>query len=95
MKHIQRAGIILYSAVRLLVLEVARLADVSRPTIWRWQRNFAEGGVERLLREGSRKLGKAPKRYLKGHNDNPKPFVWAKPANEILAKFNRLALPSE
>ena len=59
LKHIQRARIILYSAERLPVLEVARLAQVSRPAVWRWQRHFAEEGVERLLREGSRKPGKA------------------------------------
>ena len=59
LKHIQRARIILYSANRLPVLEVARLAQVSRPAVWRWQRHFAEDGVERLLREGSRKPGKA------------------------------------
>jgi hypothetical protein len=28
--------------------------------VWRWQRHYAEEGVERLLREGSRKPGKAP-----------------------------------
>ena len=59
LKHIQRARIILYSAERLPVLEVARLAQVSRPAVWRWQRHFAEDGAERLLREGSRKPGKA------------------------------------
>ena len=39
---------------------VARRAEVSRPAVWRWQRHYAEGGVERLLREGSRKPGKPP-----------------------------------
>ena len=60
LKHIQRARIVLHSAVHLPVLEVARLSEVSRPAVWRWQRHYAEGGVERLLREGSRKPGKAP-----------------------------------
>lgn len=60
LKHIQRARIVLYSADGLSVLEVARLAEVSRPAVWRWQCHYAEGGVERLLREGSRKPGKAP-----------------------------------
>jgi transposase len=59
LKHIQRARIILFSAERLPVQEVARRAGVSRPAVWRWQRHWAEGGgVERLLREGSRKPGK-------------------------------------
>ena len=60
LKHVQRARIILHSADRLTVQEVARRAEVSRPAVWRWQRNFAEGGVDRLLREGSRKPGKPP-----------------------------------
>ena len=60
LKHIQRARIVLYSADGLPVLEVARLAEVSRPAVWRWQGHYAEGGVDRLLREGSRKPGKTP-----------------------------------
>jgi len=56
----QRARIVLHSADRLPALEVARRAEVSRPAVWRWQRHYAEGGVERLLREGSRKPGKPP-----------------------------------
>jgi transposase len=60
LKHVQRARIILHSADRLSALEVARRAEVSRPAVWRWQRHYAEAGVERLLREGSRKPGKPP-----------------------------------
>jgi transposase len=60
LKHIQRARIVLHSADRLPVVEVARLAEVSRPAVWRWQRHYADDGVERLLREGSRKPGKTP-----------------------------------
>ena len=60
LKHVQRARIILHSADRLPALEVARRSDVSRPAVWRWQRHYAEGGVDRLLREGSRKPGKPP-----------------------------------
>ncbi len=60
LKHVQRARIVLYSADRLPVLEVARRSEVSRPAVWRWQRHYAEGGVDRLLREGSRKPGKPP-----------------------------------
>ena len=60
LKHVQRARIVLHSADRLPALEVARRAEVSRPAVWRWQRHYAEGGVDRLLREGSRKPGKPP-----------------------------------
>jgi transposase len=59
-KHVIRARIILHSAERLSVAEVARRAGVGRPAVWRWQRRFAEAGVEGLLREASRKPGKAP-----------------------------------
>jgi DDE superfamily endonuclease/Homeodomain-like domain len=60
LKHVQRAKIVVFSADRLPVVEVARRAGVSRPAVWRWQRHYAEGGVERLLHEGSRAPGKPP-----------------------------------
>jgi hypothetical protein len=60
LKHVQRARIVLLSADRLAVLEIARQTGVSRPSVWRWQRRFAEKGVDVLLREPSRKPGKAP-----------------------------------
>jgi transposase len=39
---------------------VARRAGVSRPAVWRWQRRFAEEGVDGLLRDKTRKPGTAP-----------------------------------
>jgi transposase len=60
LKHVQRAKVVLHSADRLSAAEVARRSEVSRPAVWRWQRHYAEGGVKRLLREGSRKPGKPP-----------------------------------
>jgi transposase len=59
-KHVARARIILGSAARLSVAAVARRAGVGRPAVWRWQRRFAEAGVDGLLREATRKPGKAP-----------------------------------
>jgi transposase len=59
-KHVARARIILSSAARLSVAEVARRAGVGRPAVWRWQRRFAEAGVDGLLRDATRKPGKAP-----------------------------------
>ncbi|MGH6895303.1 MAG: IS630 family transposase [Geminicoccaceae bacterium] len=59
-KHVARARIILGSAERLSVAGVARRAGVRRPAVWRWQRRFAEAGVEGLLHEATRKPGKAP-----------------------------------
>ena len=60
LKHVQRARIVLYSADRLPVQEVARRASVSRPAVWRWQARYAEQGVEGLLRDRTRKPGRAP-----------------------------------
>jgi transposase len=60
LKHAARARIVLLSAERLDVAEVARRAGISRPAVWRWQRRFAEAGVDGLLRDQTRKPGKAP-----------------------------------
>jgi transposase len=59
-KHVARARIILGSAERLPVARVARRAGVGRPAVWRWQQRFAEAGVDGLLRDATRKPGKAP-----------------------------------
>jgi transposase len=59
-KHVARARIILGSAARLSVAAVARRAGVGRPAVWRWQRRFAEAGVDGLLRDATRKPGKTP-----------------------------------
>ena len=60
LKHVQRAKIILCSAERLPVLEVARRTGASRPAVWRWQARYAEQGVDGLLRDKTRKPGRAP-----------------------------------
>ena len=39
-------------------------------------------------------LQAAINRYLKQHNDDPKPFIWTKPVDAILATLSRfLYLP--
>ena len=58
-KHIQRARIVLLSGEGLTVAEVARQAGVSRPAVWRWQKRYAEAGVEGLLRDKTRPPGTA------------------------------------
>jgi transposase len=60
LKQTQRARIVLLSAERLPVLQVAVRAGVSRPVVWRWQRRYAEAGVEGLLRDKTRPPGKKP-----------------------------------
>lgn len=39
-------------------------------------------------------LQAAINRYIAEHNDDPKPFVWTKSANTILAKTARINVPS-
>ena len=58
LKHVQRAWIVLHSANRLSVAEVARRTGVGRPAVWRWQRRYAEQGVAGLLCDKTRKPGK-------------------------------------
>jgi transposase len=59
-KHVARARLVLLSADRLDVATVARRAGVGRPAVWRWQRRYAEEGVDGLLRDKTRKPGKTP-----------------------------------
>src|SRR5689334_11630270 len=59
-KHVARARLVLLSADRLDVATVARRAGISRPAVWRWQRRYAGAGVDGLLRDETRKPGKAP-----------------------------------
>src|SRR5277367_2320683 len=60
LKHVQRARIVLHSADRLPVLEVARRVSISRPAVWRWQRRYAEEGVDGLLHDKTRPAGTPP-----------------------------------
>ena len=51
--------------------------------------------TQRQIKRGSHRsvteLEKAIREFLKAHNDNPKPFVWTKNADEILASIARFA----
>ena len=60
LKHVLRARIVLLSAERLNVQDVARQAGVSRPAVWRWQQRFGEEGVDGLLRDKTRPPGTPP-----------------------------------
>jgi transposase len=55
-----RARIVLHSADRPTVADVARRAGVGRPAVWRWQRRFVEAGGDGLLHDATRKPGKPP-----------------------------------
>lgn len=60
LEHVSRARVVLLSAGRLPVLEIAKQASVSRPAVWRWQRRYGEEGVDGLLRDKTRPPGKTP-----------------------------------
>jgi hypothetical protein len=66
-KHGQRAQIILLSAARLPVLEIAKRVGISRPMVWRWQQRFAEEGLEGLLRDKTRPPGIPPVPQAEAH----------------------------
>jgi transposase len=58
-KHIERVRVILASVHGGPVQHIAQEVGVSRPMVWRWQQRFAEAGVDGLLRDKTRKPGKA------------------------------------
>ena len=65
-KVVWRAQIVLASADGKSVKAIARATGKSKPCVWRWQRRFAEAGVEGLKRDKTRPPGRkqlAP--YLK------------------------------
>jgi transposase len=57
LKHILRAHIVVLSAARLSVQDVARQAGVSRPALRRWQQRYGEEGVDGLLHDKTRPPG--------------------------------------
>jgi len=60
--------------------------------------NFFSAPTRRRLRRGVFKsivdLQAAINRYVDEHNADPKPFLWTKPADLILAEVSRLPVPS-
>ena len=59
-KHVWRAKIILATADGCGTFEVMRQSGKSKPVVWRWQERFMQEGVDGLLRDKTRKPGKAP-----------------------------------
>ena len=61
--------------------------------------NFVSVITRRRIRRGVftsiADLQHAIRSYIRDHNRNPKPFVWTKPANVILAKLSRMPAPSD
>ena len=59
-KHVWRAKIIVATADGDGTSEIMRRSGKSKPVVWRWQERFMREGVEGLLRDKTRKPGKAP-----------------------------------
>jgi transposase len=59
-KHVWRANIILATADGCGTTEIMRRSGRSKPVVWRWQERFMREGVDGLLRDKTRKPGKAP-----------------------------------
>src|SRR6202142_1287682 len=59
-KHVWRANIILATADGDGTTEIMRRSGKSKPVAWRWQERFMQEGVDGLLRDKTRKPGKAP-----------------------------------
>jgi hypothetical protein len=75
------------------VAEKVGLALRTIQRIWRAQltrRRLRRGDFISLV-----DLQAAIKRYIAEHNNDPRPFVWTKPAKLILDKINRHAEPPE
>lgn len=59
-KHVERATVVLACGKGDPVRRVATQLGISRTMVWRWQRRFAEERIDGLLRDKTRKPGKAP-----------------------------------
>jgi transposase len=61
-KIVARARIVLLSGCGLGTNAIQREARVSKPTVWRWQQAYMDGGVERLLKDRGKgaRAGKKP-----------------------------------
>lgn len=58
----------------------------------RWFATLTEKYIRRGTHRSTRQLEQAIKEYLDVHYANPKPFVWSKSANDILASIERFCL---
>jgi transposase len=59
-KVVWRAEIVLATADGESVKAICRATGMSKPCVWRWQRRFAEDGVDGLLQDKTRPPGRQP-----------------------------------
>jgi len=58
----------------------------------RWFAALTQNYIRRGTHRSTRQLEQAIRRYLEVHNADPKPFVWSKSADDILASVERFCL---
>ena len=58
----------------------------------RWFATLTQNYIRRGTHRSTRQLEQAIRQYLEVHNTNPKPFVWSKSAEDILASIERFCL---
>ena len=56
----------------------------------RWFAGLTEKQIRRGIYRSVRELEQAAMLYIEVNNDDPKPFIWTKTADEILETLNRL-----
>jgi transposase len=59
-KHVARAKVILATGEGCGTTEIISRSGLSKPVVWRWQERFMREGVDGLVRDKTRKPGKAP-----------------------------------
>jgi transposase len=59
-KHVARAKVILATGEGWGTTEIISRSGLSKPVVWRWQERFMREGIDGLLRDKTRKPGKAP-----------------------------------
>lgn len=58
----------------------------------RWFATLTQNYIRRGTHRSTRQLEKAIREYIKHNNEDPKPFVWNKSADDILASIKRFCL---
>lgn len=58
----------------------------------RWFATLTQRQIRRGTHRSTRQLEKAIREYLDIYNENPKPFIWNKTADDILASIERFCI---
>ncbi len=60
----------------------------------RWFAEITKKRIRRGVFRSVKELEAAIREYIEVHNEDPKPFVWTRTADEILASIARFAHPT-